>query len=78
MGITHVVRGDDHLNNTPRQLNIMEALGISYPEYAHVPMILGSDGARLSKRHGAVSVLAYKEAGYLPEAFLSYIIRLAR
>ena len=76
MGITHVVRGDDHLNNTPRQLNIMEALGISYPEYAHVPMILGSDGARLSKRHGAVSVLAYKEAGYLPEAFLSYIIRL--
>ena len=76
MGITHVVRGDDHLNNTPRQLNIMEALGISPPEYAHVPMILGSDGSRLSKRHGAVSVLAYKEAGYLPEAFLNYMMRL--
>lgn len=76
MDITHVVRGDDHLNNTPRQLNIMAALGIDPPEYAHLPMILGSDGSRLSKRHGAVSVLTYKEAGYLPEAVLNYIVRL--
>ena len=76
MGITHVVRGDDHLNNTPRQLNIMAALGIEPPEYAHLPMILGPDGSRLSKRHGAVNVLTYKEAGYLPEAVLNYIVRL--
>ena len=76
MDITHVVRGDDHLNNTPRQLNIMAALGIDPPEYAHLPMILGPDGSRLSKRHGAVSVLTYKEAGYLPEAVLNYIVRL--
>ncbi len=76
MGITHVVRGDDHLNNTPRQLNIMSALGIAPPEYAHLPMILGPDGSRLSKRHGAVNVLTYKEAGYLPEAVLNYVVRL--
>jgi glutamyl-tRNA synthetase len=76
MGITHVVRGDDHLNNTPRQLNIMEALGLSPPEYAHLPMILGADGSRLSKRHGAASVLAYRDAGYLPHAVLNYIVRL--
>jgi len=76
MGITHVVRGDDHLNNTPRQLNIMKALELTAPEFAHLPMILGSDGSRLSKRHGAVSVLAYREAGYLPEAVLNYIARL--
>lgn len=76
MGITHVVRGDDHLNNTPRQLNIMSALDLSPPEYAHVPMILGSDGSRLSKRHGAVNVTDYRDAGYLPEAVLNYIVRL--
>lgn len=76
MGITHVVRGDDHLNNTPRQINIMSALDLSPPEYAHVPMILGSDGSRLSKRHGAVNVTDYREAGYLPEAVLNYMVRL--
>jgi len=76
MGITHVVRGDDHLNNTPRQVNIMAALDITPPEYAHLPMILGPDGGRLSKRHGAVSVLSYRQAGYLPEAVLNYIVRL--
>ena len=76
MGITHVVRGDDHLNNTPRQLNIMMALDVRPPEFAHLPMILGSDGSRLSKRHGSVSVLEYREAGYLPEAVLNYMVRL--
>ncbi len=76
MGITHVVRGDDHLNNTPRQINIMAALNLRPPEFAHLPMILGADGSRLSKRHGAVSVLDYKAAGYLPEAVLNYIVRL--
>lgn len=76
MGITHVVRGDDHLNNTPRQINIIEALGLEVPQYAHLPMILSSDGSRLSKRHGAVSVLEYREAGFLPEAVLNYIARL--
>ena len=76
MGITHVVRGDDHLNNTPRQLNIMNGLNLDPPEYAHVPMILGSDGSRLSKRHGAVSVMDYRAAGYLPEAVLNYMVRL--
>ncbi len=76
MRITHVIRGDDHLNNTPRQINILQALGAQLPEYAHVPMILGSDGQRLSKRHGAVSVLNYQEAGYLPIALLNYLIRL--
>lgn len=76
MGITHVVRGDDHLNNTPRQLNILAALELAPPQYAHLPMILGADGSRLSKRHGAVSVLAYRDAGYLPQAVLNYIVRL--
>jgi glutamyl-tRNA synthetase len=76
MNITHVIRGDDHVNNTPRQINILKALGAKLPEYAHVPMILGSDGARLSKRHGAVSVLQYRDDGYLPEALLNYLVRL--
>ncbi len=76
MGITHVIRGDDHLNNTPRQINILKALGAPIPQYAHIPMVLGEDGSRLSKRHGAVSVLQYKEEGYLPEALLNYLVRL--
>jgi glutamyl-tRNA synthetase len=76
MGITHVIRGDDHVNNTPRQINILKALGAALPVYAHVPMILGADGARLSKRHGAVSVMQYRDDGYLPEALLNYLIRL--
>lgn len=76
MGITHVIRGDDHLNNTPRQINLIDALGFTRPHYAHLPMILGEDGARLSKRHGAVSVLEYREKGYLPEALLNYLARL--
>ena len=76
MEITHVLRGDDHVNNTPRQVNILRALGASVPEYAHVPMILGDDGKRLSKRHGAVGVMEYFEAGYLPEAVLNYLVRL--
>ncbi len=77
MGITHVIRGDDHLNNTPRQLNILQALGADpLPHYAHVPMILGDDGQKLSKRHGAVSVMQYKEQGYLPHALLNYLVRL--
>ncbi len=76
MGITHVIRGDDHINNTPRQINILRALGAQLPLYAHVPMILGSDGARLSKRHGAVSVLSYRDDGYLPNALLNYLVRL--
>lgn len=76
MGITHVIRGDDHVNNTPRQINILKALGAPVPTYAHVPMILGHDGERLSKRHGAVSVLQYREDGYLPEALLNYLARL--
>ena len=76
MGITHVIRGDDHINNTPRQINILRALGAQLPIYAHVPMILGSDGARLSKRHGAVSILQYREEGYLPNALLNYLVRL--
>ena len=76
MQITHVIRGDDHLNNTPRQINILKALGATLPLYAHVPMILGPDGERLSKRHGAVSVMQYKEAGFLPEALLNYLARL--
>ena len=76
MNITHVLRGDDHVNNTPRQVNILRALGASVPEYAHVPMILGDDGKRLSKRHGAVGVMEYFEAGYLPEAMLNYLVRL--
>ncbi len=76
MGISHVVRGDDHINNTPRQINILTALGATIPKYAHLPMILGADGTRLSKRHGAVSVLQYKQDGYLPEALLNYLVRL--
>jgi glutamyl-tRNA synthetase len=76
MGVTHVIRGDDHLNNTPRQINMLHALGAPLPVYAHVPMILGSDGAKLSKRHGAVSVLQYQEEGYLPDALLNYLVRL--
>ena len=76
MGITHVIRGDDHLNNTPRQMNMLTALGATPPVYAHVPMILGPDGAKLSKRHGAVSVLQYEEEGYLPDALLNYLVRL--
>jgi glutamyl-tRNA synthetase len=76
MAITHVIRGDDHINNTPRQINILRALGVHPPRYAHVPMILGDDGARLSKRHGAVSVVAYRDAGYLPEALINYLVRL--
>jgi glutamyl-tRNA synthetase len=76
MGITHVIRGDDHVNNTPRQINILKALGAPIPTYAHVPMILGQDGERLSKRHGAVSVTQYRDEGYLPEALLNYLARL--
>jgi len=76
MGITHVIRGDDHLNNTPRQVNMIEALGFERPVYAHLPMILGHDGSRLSKRHGAVNVLEYRDQGYLPEAMLNYLARL--
>ena len=76
MAITHVIRGDDHVNNTPRQINILEALGASRPVYAHLPMILGEDGKRLSKRHNAVSVMQYKDDGYLPEALLNYLVRL--
>lgn len=76
MGITHVIRGDDHVNNTPRQINILQALGVTLPLYAHLPMILGSDGARLSKRHGAVSVLQFRDEGYLPQALLNYLVRL--
>ena len=75
MGVTHVIRGDDHLNNTPRQMNMLRALGAIPPVYAHVPMILGPDGAKLSKRHGAVSVLQYEEEGYLPDALLNYLVR---
>lgn len=76
MGVTHVIRGDDHLNNTPRQINILHALGAQQPVYAHVPMILGDDGTRLSKRHGAVSVMEYRNQGVLPEALLNYLVRL--
>ncbi|MEI6313688.1 MAG: glutamate--tRNA ligase, partial [Syntrophus sp. (in: bacteria)] len=76
MGITHVLRGDDHVNNTPRQILLYEALGYEVPHFGHVPMILGSDKARLSKRHGATSVMAYKDMGYLPEALVNYLVRL--
>lgn len=76
MKITHVIRGDDHINNTPRQINIYKALGEELPRFAHLPMILGDDGARLSKRHGAVSVMEYANDGYLPEAVLNYLVRL--
>ncbi|MBN2646786.1 MAG: glutamate--tRNA ligase [Thiotrichales bacterium] len=76
MGVTHVIRGDDHLNNTPRQINLYQAMEAPIPKFAHIPMVLGEDGSRLSKRHGAVSVLQYKEMGYLPEALLNYLVRL--
>lgn len=76
MGVTHVIRGDDHVNNTPRQMNILAALGATLPKYAHVPMILGDDGKRLSKRHGAVGVMQYRDNGFLPEALLNYLVRL--
>lgn len=76
MGITHVIRGDDHLNNTPRQMHMIAALGYPVPAYGHLPMILGSDGAKLSKRHGAVNVLEYREEGFLPDALLNYLVRL--
>ena len=76
MQISHVIRGDDHVNNTPRQINILRALGAELPEYGHLPMILGPDGDKLSKRHGAVSVTEYEDAGYLPEAMVNYLARL--
>jgi len=76
MGITQVIRGDDHVNNTPRQINILKALGATVPAYAHLSMILGDDGTKLSKRHGAVSVMQYDEDGYLPEAVINYLARL--
>ncbi|MDD1607510.1 MAG: glutamate--tRNA ligase [Methylococcaceae bacterium] len=76
MKVTHVIRGDDHINNTPRQMNILKALSAKLPKYAHLPMILGADGARLSKRHGAVSVMQFRDDGYLPEALLNYLVRL--
>ena len=76
MGITHVIRGDDHVNNTPRQINLLQALGATIPQYAHLSMILGDDGQKLSKRHGAVSVMQYAEDGYLPPAVLNYLARL--
>ncbi len=76
MKITHVVRGEDHINNTPRQINIYKALGAPVPEFAHVSMILGDDGTKLSKRHGAVSVMQYRDDGYMPEALLNYLVRL--
>ncbi|NLC70594.1 MAG: glutamate--tRNA ligase [Desulfuromonadaceae bacterium] len=76
MGITHVIRGDDHVNNTPRQILMYQALGAPLPSFAHVPMILGADKTRLSKRHGATSVMSYEEMGYLPEALVNYLVRL--
>ncbi len=76
MKVTHVIRGDDHINNTPRQMNILKALDAELPQYAHLPMILGADGARLSKRHGAVSVMQFRDDGYLPDALLNYLVRL--
>ena len=76
MGVTHIIRGEDHINNTPRQLNILTALKESLPQYGHVPMILGEDKKRMSKRHGAVNVIEFKEQGILPEALLNYLVRL--
>lgn len=76
MAITHVIRGDDHLNNTPKQINIYKALQAEPPSFSHIPMILGPDGAKLSKRHGAASVMAYRDLGYLPEAVVNYLVRL--
>ena len=75
MGVTDVIRGDDHLNNTPRQINIYHALGLTPPSFAHLPMILGPDGAKLSKRHGAVNVMQYRSDGFLPHALLNYLVR---
>ncbi|MBI4839171.1 MAG: glutamate--tRNA ligase, partial [Nitrospirae bacterium] len=76
MKITHVIRGDDHLNNTPKQIHIYKALGYEIPKFAHLPMILGADKTRLSKRHGATSVMAYQDMGYLPDALVNYLVRL--
>jgi glutamyl-tRNA synthetase len=76
MGVTHVIRGDDHLNNTPRQINMFMAMGHPFPVYAHIPMILGKDGARLSKRHGAVSIDQFRQEGIVPDALLNYLVRL--
>jgi glutamyl-tRNA synthetase len=76
MGITHIIRGDDHLNNTPRQIQLYNAFGYKTPRFAHLPMILGSDKGRLSKRHGATSVMAYYDMGYLPGALINYLVRL--
>jgi len=76
MGLTHIIRGDDHLNNTPRQINILKALGAELPEYAHLPMILDEKGAKLSKRHGAANLLNYRDEGYLPDALINYLVRL--
>ncbi|WP_241576198.1 glutamate--tRNA ligase [Rosenbergiella collisarenosi] len=76
MGITHVIRGEDHINNTPRQINILKAIGAEVPTYAHVSMILGDDGKKLSKRHGAVGVMQYRDDGFLPEALLNYLVRM--
>jgi glutamyl-tRNA synthetase len=77
MSISHVIRGDDHLANTPRQIQLYQALGQDLPQFAHVPLILGTDKARLSKRHGATSVMAYRDMGYFPEAVVNYLVRLA-
>jgi glutamyl-tRNA synthetase len=77
MAITHIIRGDDHLSNTPRQIQLYQALGQPLPKFAHVPLILGTDKARLSKRHGATSVTAYRDMGYFPEAVVNYLVRLA-
>jgi glutamyl-tRNA synthetase len=77
MGITQIIRGDDHLSNTPRQIQLYEALGRELPQFAHVPLILGTDKARLSKRHGATSVTAYRDMGYFPDAVVNYLVRLA-
>lgn len=76
MGITHVIRGDDHVNNTPKQINVLKALGAELPEYAHVSMILGGDGTKLSKRHGALGVMEYRAMGFLPDGLLNYLVRL--
>ena len=76
MQIDCVIRGDDHINNTPKQINLYEALGWNVPKFAHVPMILGSDGSRLSKRHGALNLLSYRDEGFLPDALLNYLVRL--
>jgi glutamyl-tRNA synthetase len=77
MNMTHVIRGDDHVNNTPRQVKIYEALGFELPLFAHVPMILGPDKTKLSKRHGATSAMAYQDMGFLPEALVNYLVRLS-